>query len=1632
MAQTIKLKRSATQNAVPSTSSLALGEIAINTYDGKLFIKKDVSGTESIVTIGEVGANSIGPTELASTAVTAGSYGSTSAIPVITIDADGRITSASTATISGLSANSVTSIEIAQNSILTKHIDDNQIGIDQLNVTDGTSGQALTTDGAGTLSFSTVASSLSGAPDTDITTPSSGQILVHDGTDSFDNVSISGDATLSSAGVLTIATNAIESTMIAQNSILTKHIDDNQIGIDQLNVTDGTSGQVLTTDGAGSLSFSSKVSTAQSFYLNSATGDGSTTDFSLSTTPAAESNIIAFIDGVFQTQDSYTFSGTTLSFSAAPPNGTKVVVYVVGAIFNGNSVVLDTFSGDGSTTAFTLSENPENENNTQIYIDGVYQQKSEYSISSQTLTFSSAPPTGTNNIEVVSFAVTNLTVLNANSVESASIATGAVGTTELADDAVTIGKIADAALVIESEGISSNDNDTTLPTSAAVKDYVDSQVAGKDALSELSGDTDDVTEGSTNLYYTDARADARISNAILDSDTFTGALATNVPSAESTKAYVDAQTTDETAEGSTNLYYTDARADARIAAADTDDLSEGSTNLYYTDARVGTYISGNRTYGNITTTGYLAGPSTFTIDPAAVGDNTGTLVIAGNLQVDGTTTTINSTTMTVDDLNITLASGAVNAAAANGAGITVDGASATITYDGTNDAWSFNKDVGIGTTNPSRKLEVNSTQQIAAVISNNSSTNVRLAFKDANSSGDNFVAAGAVGDNFVIFAGGGTEKLRVDTSGNVGIGTTSPSEQLHISNANDAIMLIESTGTDATDDANVQLKTTNGTFTIQNDRSLGTSGALTFAGNTSDNLVIDHSSGNVGIGTSSPLAPLSVVYSNNTANPQLDVDVGLTVQNTGTSSIASLKLSDTNGSLIWGDGSAATGYLTFRDRNASAERMRIDSSGNVGIGTSSPRNDAGFKTLQIGDSSTGSSQLVLDDNDSNGPWRIISNQSLIINDDTAERMRIDSSGNVIVNNGGTGNGIVKINGATGSTEAVIFQRGGTEASRIGHANSADLTFSTGSSVSERMRIDSSGNVLIKTSSHTPTDTELLISSEYTASGTTEAGITLSARQDGNWRNSGIFANGTVLTFTTGDLGLNGAQSSSERMRIDSSGNVSIGTTGTNRKLTVTGSSTTQGTIYAYTNEIHTGTDTAAHVSIRSDNASASGDVLHVRGDGSGNLLTIDKSGTEKLVVDSSGNVLVGTTSKFNAYATRFITQSIATPATAVGGEACPILELVGNRNANPGNQNAMIQFWNKTSTATEVGRISSIQGTAVNSGALTFATYAAGTYDEALRIDQNGNVGIGTTSPSVELHVYSEDQNALKIQTNTAINQIDLSNSTNSPTYITANSYALELKADDNGWGGTASAIKFNIKATERMKIAHDGETTITGTKMNVVSSSEAVMGAQSTGYSYWRVVADNSPNTYFQAGTGQSSSQVKMYFTGMFGSNNTMTVDTPNQRVGIATTSPGSTLTVNGSLSKSSGSFRIDHPLESKTNTHDLVHSFVEAPQADNIYRGKVDLVDGSAAVNIDTVAGMTEGTFAALNREVQCFTTNESNWDAVKGSVSGNILTIESQNSESTATISWLVIGERQDEHMYDTEWTDDSGKVIVEPLK
>ena len=147
---------------------------------------------------------------------------------------------------------------------------------------------------------------------------------------------------------------------------------------------------------------------------------------------------------------------------------------------------------------------------------------------------------------------------------------------------------------------------------------------------------------------------------------------------------------------------TDLNVTSNTTLSGTTDASSSTTGAVIVTGGVGVakklYVGTDLNVGgNTTLTGELRGPSTFTIDPAVVGDDTGTVVIRGNLQIDGLTTTINSTTLTVDDKNIVLASGAPNSAAANGAGITIEGSNANIIYLSTNDVININKNLEVQT-----------------------------------------------------------------------------------------------------------------------------------------------------------------------------------------------------------------------------------------------------------------------------------------------------------------------------------------------------------------------------------------------------------------------------------------------------------------------------------------------------------------------------------------------------------------------------------------------------------------------------------------------------------------------------------------------------------------------------------------------------------------------------------------------------------------------------------------------------------------------------------------------------------------------------------------------------------------------
>ena len=110
------------------------------------------------------------------------------------------------------------------------------------------------------------------------------------------------------------------------------------------------------------------------------------------------------------------------------------------------NVSLNEFSGNGSTTAFTLSADPSSENNTQAYIDGVYQEKGTYAVSGTTLTFSTAPPNGS-SIEVMAFTASSIGTPSDDTVSTAKIQNDAVTQAKIDDDAVGSDQLAGSLTV---------------------------------------------------------------------------------------------------------------------------------------------------------------------------------------------------------------------------------------------------------------------------------------------------------------------------------------------------------------------------------------------------------------------------------------------------------------------------------------------------------------------------------------------------------------------------------------------------------------------------------------------------------------------------------------------------------------------------------------------------------------------------------------------------------------------------------------------------------------------------------------------------------------------------------------------------------------------------------------------------------------------------------------------------------------------------------------------------------------------------------------------------------------------------------------------------------------------------------
>ena len=537
--------------------------------------------------------------------------------------------------------------------------------------------------------------------------------------------------------------------------------------------------------------------------------------------------------------------------------------------------------------------------------------------------------------------------------------------------------------------------------------------SGAVTAASLSGiTTDNVSEGSSNTYFTNARARGAVSvtGGNLSYDSSTGVI----------------QLTTDTIR-------------SRFSAGTGVSISSGAISIGQSVATTAT-----PTFGNITTTGYIAGPSTFTIDPAAVGDNTGTVVIAGDLQVDGTTTTINSTTLTVDDKLVTLASGSANAGAANGAGIEVDISGATnpsLLYDGTNDEWDFNKDINVTGTVTTPTL-------------------ITGAYGASGSAGDGF----RLNSTDLYGQVDASDKVRIAVAGNsffnggnVGIGTNNPNQLLHLS-ANGPVLALGSSGTSDPRIDFYDQGTTNigaGIFFDQDADSLKI--LRTITGTATDGIAIN-ANGRVAIGIVSADAPLHVEDNTSSAYGGLRV-VGA---GTGSGSTNVRQIADfgrtNSGSVsgVWLGGrtdettavigaKTASGNIAFEVYNSGwQERMRIKNDGKVGIGTANPTNtlDLGVATMGRGITWTNYSNLFSE----------YSNASTWLSSNFYGNA--GASGHKVGSTGNFGAAAIRVHATGGGSNSGIIQ--------FFTDTNASKTAGDAFTPTERMKIDNLGKVYIGT------------------------------------------------------------------------------------------------------------------------------------------------------------------------------------------------------------------------------------------------------------------------------------------------------------------------------------------------------------------------------------------------------------------------------------------------------------------------------------------------------------------------------------------------------------------------------------------
>jgi len=755
------------------------------------------------------------------------------------------------------------------------------------------------------------------------------------------------------------------------------------------------------------------------------------------------------------------------------------------------------------------------------------------------------------------------------------------------------------------------------------------------------------------------------------------------------------------------------------------------------------------------------------------------LTVTGNLTVSGNTVTVDAQTLSVEDPLIHLASNNETSDVVDIGFIghySNDGGTTKLHTGFFRDAsdeqyYLFNgfEDDNLDLSNPSTTIDRTAntfaladlnTGKITATVDSNiaaafssTTTTAKITLADANDQAFIDINASRIGIGHASSASlqalqiepTSAEAMRIDSSGNVGIGTTSPDTLLHVSDTSPHIDIGPQGGNRGKigyHDLDVYIGSTSSTGKIIFKNNIGSTDSPQTSGDTK--MVITDTG--VGIGTTSTSGIQGLLHIHSSSDDNGDGDGQV---NFGDESTVIISTNATTaggqgyyGSLFFGGqdinsatqqvwklagfsaysapdlgttGSADLLFYTTSSSSTPTERMRIDSSGNVGIGTTSPGRNleiAGTGTdvgLNITKNTVGTARFAYD---ATGPYILDENSNPFrIYTGGAESMRIDSSGNVGI---GTVTATYDLTVVGASNLSTI----GTNdaALRLRADGARAMQFYTNSA--EAMRINSAGNVGIGTSSPSSTlhlygtGSPIRLNIEATTgrvesrldntSGAFIFGIDDSGGAGfGSAYSRNIYSNGAYpMLFWTNNA---------ERMRIDSSGNVGIGNTspvvalhvitpGSNYQdgaLQLGGSAAGLGFRFEYDQSAATTSTITANPTYTN---AASKMILRVDGD----------LNTNHLVLLGNGRIGIGTDS----------------PARILHVEQDGLADLLlrDTSSYSVGTGPAVIFQGNDSgSTITQFGAIYGISNGS-NSGELTFETRNSGSSAERMRITSSGTV----------------------------------------------------------------------------------------------------------------------------------------------------------------------------------------------------------------------------------------------------------------------------------------------------------------------